>query len=221
MNYFDLEGLPMQDAPVGYEAFRVYSGLKHLHFKQIKWNILEDELPHRIEKQWNEKRYKTDGPLFHAIESKFSTRKQLIDVMTPYIMKDQNFHVSSILDDNFLQYRNYLKTFDTETLTTEFMTIAHEVHQKKINEQDLLFGQKPHLLKLYQRKSISFNTLKYFHKYTNFLKDDVEYASQFDTNKINRTKFLLAKYELLVYDRLEWSKWHRAVTVIQSACKGV
>ena len=96
----------------GFEAYYVYMVMKRLILSKSQYSpntiFSNGTYKEKLKLSWNKKRADSDGYFFLQIEEKFQDKKDLFNLFLSYHVKNENFYVKHILDDNFETYYEFL-----------------------------------------------------------------------------------------------------------------
>jgi len=191
----------------GFHAFWIYQALKHIHFKEGDYNIMEHKLPQKEKwaKAWNTKRRNHDGMIFLTIEENIPyTKKCIVEAFAFYWVKSLNFYAKELLEDNFDHYKkcrvelNQLKG----VVTTDFAAICMSALKKDRKLKDMFVSDKglPPVVWKYIQRDISPHSLIAFELAMDFRKHvNVDSLNMIEKEKWEKIELILDKYYKIVY----------------------
>ena len=202
----------------GFNVFCVYIFIKNLQFSDNKYNIMNFSEPPMKEKllvTWNEKRRKKDGIQFKKIEQKFNSVKPIARLFSSYYIKNPNFYIQDLFDDEFLTYKtnmNELKMLK-EVFTIDLKDVILYVHQEKIKTRDLFVSNNsiPKIFKM----GLSFNSLVIMNDLFNIM--DLNKDLQINTlerARWNQLSINLRWYKPVIQKYLDTQNWKKITQTI-------
>lgn len=204
----------------GFHAFWIYVAVKNIHFGDNKYNIMEQRLPTkaRFLKTWNDGRKDRDGMQFLKIMERISgqEKQDYIRLFAAYYMKNPNFHVSVILNDNFHTYKqNELELNDLlATVKSDYLAAILYCHEKDIDPQHMFYGNDslPLIYKMFNRGKISTNSLIAFNEIFGIAKGLYWYCNDVvEADRVKSYQQIFDKYRPIVYNYFKEIDWKKEI----------
>lgn len=202
-----------------------------IHFTSKKYDITNSKLPRKQQflNQWNDGRKDRDGMCFYRVMEKIpADNKKYIRCFAAYRMKNESYHVSEILLDNFATYyQNELELTDIlNTVKSDYLTAVLHASDNNIDLQKMFYGTVhifPLIYRLFDRGMISVNSMIAFHDI--FGIGNLRGGIQEDIVLMERAKryrLIFDKYSPIVYNEffkhIAWKKeiqaYHREINKI-------
>lgn len=200
----------------GIKAYCVYIFVKNLHFKKNDFNVMnlkKTPMKDKLIKSWNEKRRKQDGLQFQAIEQECSNIQSLAILFSSYYVKNPEFYIREIFDDDFKIYKNNIAELNKleEVFKNELNYVISYCRENSIKAKDIFIGQGsiPKIFKL----DLSFNTIVIMNDIFNIL----EKNKDLQVNSLERARWASLQIRLKWYkpiiqaylDKTNWKKISR------------
>jgi len=200
----------------GFNQFWIYSALKYVYFKSKTYDITKHRLPRRETyiHQWNSGRKDRDGILFFKLDKRIPPHKKTYIRLFAYyyLMKDTNFHISAVYDDEFKLFDKY--EYEIRNLKTvvggDFLRFVNYAIKKKIKIKRLFISESglPFVFKMFDQNKISIHSLIVFNDiFKIYDKITLDKLNIVEKEKLKRYELIFDKYKPLVYDFINDVDW--------------
>ncbi len=148
--------------PTGFKAYACYLFIKNIHFKNNNYNIMNyNSIPmkDKLLNNWNKKRRKQDGIKFQEIEKEFSSIYSLALLFSSYYVKNSNFYIQDIFDDNFEIFKNNYAELKLikNVLTNDLDCVIMYLNERQIKPINI-FVSNTEIPKIF-KMGLSFNSI--------------------------------------------------------------
>jgi len=137
----------------GFKAYATYIFIKNLHFSNSTFDVMKltgIPLEKKLIDSWNNKRRKKDGLKFKAIEDECSNIHVLALLYGSYYVKNPNFYIQDIFEDNFETYKKNLVVLKNikEVLTNDIKCVIMNCKENQIRPKTLFVSSNNSLPKI-------------------------------------------------------------------------
>jgi len=190
----------------GFRSYHIYNVVKYMHFRSKKYDISKNPLAKTsiFLKKWNDEMVnRPDSLAFYKLDKLYDNKK-LIRLFSYYFLRNQNFYVFDIIDDEFQLFKKYERELITlkDTLELDFLRIYHLAVKNKKSMREILFSKKgiPLVFKIFDRKKISVHTLLALHLVWGIGdKINIDNLNIVEEEKYKVYRMIFDKYHNIVY----------------------
>ena len=195
----------------GFGAYTLYIAIKKIHFGTIKGDTSlynKNSLKNKFIDNWNKIRRNKDGILFQSVENKYKSSKVLKLLFASYYIKDSQFYIQDILEDNFQIFKDNLYELKNieEVFTNELECVIIECKKNKKKIIDLLVAESsvPEIFNL----DLSFNVLVILNNLFNIIELNKDNKlNLLEKERWKKLKRNLIKYDLLINKFITKKNW--------------